>query len=154
MLTETRKEYSEPVEYPSVALVASPVRLDVTAVKKACKSLKNRKASGSIGIPAELLKHETEKLFQHLRDLFQNCLNGGDIPEDWKVTYIFTIQKKGDKNEYDNYRGISVTSTFSRLYGRILKEIIEKEYCDMEMEEQTGFRIEQSTVDNLFYATQ
>jgi hypothetical protein len=40
----------------------------------------------------------------------------------------------------DNYRAISVTSTFSRLFGRLVRDLIETEYIDNEAEEQAGFR--------------
>jgi hypothetical protein len=39
----------------------------------------------------------------------------------------------------ENYRGISVTSTFSRIYGQILAKFVELEHKNMEMEEQAGF---------------
>jgi hypothetical protein len=54
----------------------------------------------------------------------------------------------------ENYRGISVTNTFSRIYGRILAELVELEYTNMEMEEQSGFRAGSSCIDNIFCITQ
>jgi hypothetical protein len=33
----------------------------------------------------------------------------------------------------ENYTGISVTSTFSRIYGCILAKLVESEYKNMEM---------------------
>jgi hypothetical protein len=35
-------------------------------------------------------------------------LNGDEIPTDWKVGHISTIYKKGKKDGYENYRGITV----------------------------------------------
>jgi len=66
-------------------------------------------------------------------------INGEKVPEEWKVAIITSIHKKGDKRKCENYRGISVTSTFSRIYGHILAKLVESEYKDMEMEEQSGF---------------
>jgi hypothetical protein len=47
-----------------------------------------------------------------------------------------------------------VTSTFSKIYGRVIKAILEDEYQDMLSEEQAGFRAGRSTVDNLYYVSQ
>lgn len=45
-------------------------------------------------------------------------------------------------------------STISRIYGRILKNRIEREYSDLEAEEQAGFRAGRSITDHLFCLTQ
>jgi len=45
---------------------------------------------------------------------------------------------------------MSVTSTFSRIYGCILAKLVESEYKNMEMEEQSGFRAGRSCIDNIF----
>jgi len=64
------------------------------------------------------------------------------------------IHKKGDKRKCENYRGISVTSTFSRIYGCILAKLLELEYNNLEMEEQSGFRVVRSCIDNIVCITQ
>lgn len=48
------------------------------------------------------------------------------------------------------YRGISATSTISRVYGRILRDLIEDEYRNIEEEEQSGFRAGRSCIDDVF----
>ena len=56
-----------------------------------------------------------------------------------------SIYKKGNKEDCSNYRGISVTSVMSRLYGKILRDLIEEETKDEE--EQSGFRTGRSCTD-------
>ena len=63
------------------------------------------------------------------------------------------MHKKGDKRNCKNCKGISVTETFSRIYGNILKSVIEAEYKDVKMEEQSGFRITSCIIDNIFCLT-
>ena len=67
---------------------------------------------------------------------------------------ITSIYKKGHKGKCENYRGISVTNTFSRIYGHILAKLVESEYKNTEMEEQSGFRAGRSCIDNIFCITQ
>jgi len=101
-------------------------------------------------VPAELLKSGTEKLYELLRQIFERCLNGDEITSDWRIGYISAIYKKEQKGEYENYRGIRVLNIFSRLYGKIIKHVLEQEFSQMETEEQAGYRAGRSTIDNIF----
>lgn len=111
--------------------------------------MKNGKAPGPGNIPIELIKHGPDILLEILAELFNAYLIRGEgIPADWNLAYISSIYKKGNKKVCGNYRGISVTSSMGRLYGRILKKRIESKYEDLE--EQSGFRAGRSCLDNIF----
>jgi len=58
--------------------------------------------------------------------------------------------KTGKKDGYENYKRITVMNIFSRLYGKIMKHFLEKEFYQIEKEEQAGFRAGRSTVDHIF----
>jgi hypothetical protein len=64
------------------------------------------------------------------------------------------MHKKGDKRKCKNYRGISVTSTISRIDGRILAKLVESECKYMETEEQLGFRDGSLSIVKRFCITQ
>ena len=44
------------------------------------------------------------------------------------------------KDEYENYRGITVLNIFSRLYEKIIKYFLEQKFSQVETEEQVGLR--------------
>ena len=51
----------------------------------------------------------------------------------------------------ENYRGMSVTSIFSKIYGRLLAKLVESEYQNTKMEEeQSRFRAGRPCLDNIF----
>ena len=154
LLSEQRQEYLNPLEEETDPDSESHIELNLGVVTEAIKKLKNGRSSGPEGIPAELIKHGSNKLHERLRRLMERCLNGEEIPEDWKLGYISVIHKKGKKDDCSNYRGITVTSTMSRLYGRIIKHFLEENYKHLEIEEQAGFRTGRSTIDNIFCLTQ
>ena len=85
--------------------------------------------------------------------LLNKIINGEKVPEEWKGAIITSIHKKGYKRKFENYRGISVMGTFSRIYGCILAKLVESEYQNMEMEEQSGFQAGRSCIDNIFCLT-
>lgn len=139
LLQETRQEYLEEPPMERVYIQGEGVQIQVDMVKRSIMNLKNGKASGE-GIYAEMLKNGTQKLFNNLTFIINECLNGHPILESWKMTYISSIYKKGDKRNCNNYRGISVTSKMSRLYGRILRDLIEDEYRDKEEKIELYYR--------------
>jgi hypothetical protein len=117
-------------------------------VKETLRRMKNHKAPGPEGIQTELLKYAPRITSEHATELFNDCLFGEDIPEEWKLALIRSLHKKGNRKDCDNYRGIRVLASMAKLYGRIIKQRIEGEI--RESEEQSGFRPGRSTADNIF----
>jgi hypothetical protein len=85
-----------------------------------------------------LIKSGGQKLLEIITIFLNKIINGEKVPEEWKVAIITSIHKKGDKMKCEDYRGISVTNIFSRIYGRILAKPVELECTNMEKEEQSG----------------
>jgi len=77
----------------------------------------------------------------------------------WHLAVLSTTKKENGsyllhplkrKLNCNNYRGISDTSTTSRLYGRIFLDLIKEDDKEKEEEEQCGFRAGRSCADNVF----
>jgi hypothetical protein len=109
------------------------IEIGSNKVKQAIMRMKNRRAAVAGDIPIQLIKNGGQKLLEMVTILVNKIINGQKVPEEWKVAIISSIHKKGDKRKCDNYRRISVTSTFSRIYGRILAKLLELEYKNVEM---------------------
>lgn len=149
LLSENREDYNI-VQQEHVNIQGEQISVTTDTIKKAVRGLKNNRAPGPEGIQAELIKCGTEKLYHMITTIINRCLNDHPCPDEWKLAYISSIHKKGSKKDPNNYRGISVTSTMSRLYGKILRDLIETEYSSYEEEEQCGFRAGRSCTDNVF----
>lgn len=126
------------------------IQLEETELRRALQRAKNKKSPGPGGIPTELLKYGSDKLIRMLTKLYERCINGEDVPQEWRTCYISPIHKKGSKKDPRNYRGIAVICSIGRLYASVLKTKIENVTEQREMEEQSGFRAGRSTVDNIF----
>ena len=87
-------------------------------------------------------------------NLFNLILHTGVIPEIWTESIIKPIiyKQKGDRNNLDNYRGISLISCFSKLFTSVLNNRLEKfiEVNQIIGEEQAGFRHGYSTLGNIY----
>ena len=86
LITENRERYlgEQGTELEGMnEIEMDKINLHVEIVKMAIKSLKSNTSCGVGGEPAELLTSGTEKLHELLRQIFERCLNGEEIPNDW-----------------------------------------------------------------------
>jgi len=154
-LVENRKEFLGKKKLLEKG-IGNVIEIGSSTVKHAIMRMKTGRAAGPGAIPKELMRSGGQKLLEVITILLNKIVNGEKVPEEWKIVIILVtlVHKKGDKRKCENYRGISVTSTFSRIYWHILAKLVESEYKNMEMEEQSGFRAGRSCVGNIFCLTQ
>jgi hypothetical protein len=127
--------------------------ITVEEIEKAIKKLKNGKASGIDKLYNEYIKNSVPFLSTLYCKLFNKVLNDGIVPEDWLVGLILPIYKgKGDKNNCDNYRGITLLSCLGKLFTSILNNRLTDfiESNNLLSENQAGFRSSHSTLDHIF----
>ena len=113
-------------------------------VYEAIKMLKNGKAAGPDLIIGEFFKNSaTMSSF-----IFSSSL----YPDNWSEAIIQPLFKKGDPENPDNYRGVSLLNICSKLYSYILNKRLTCWIDDNNLlnETQAGFRKTYSTTDNLF----
>ena len=99
----------------------------------------------------DLIKHCKTKLLLPLHEVLCQCWQEGAVPQDMRDSNIITIYKnKGERNDYNNYRGISLRSIVGKVFARVipirLLKLAERIYPDS----QCGFRAERSTIDMIF----
>ena len=85
--------------------------------------------------------------------IFNIVFKTGLIPKAWSEGIICTIYKnKGDPENPDNYRGITIFSCFGKLFTSVLNNRMNIYLDSMNLlcEEQAGFRKNYSTVDHIF----
>ena len=75
----------------------------------------------------------------------------GYFPEAWSAGEI-PLHKKADKNDVDNYRGITLLSTLWKLFSRLLNNRLTAwaETYSVYIETQAGFREHMCTTDTIF----
>jgi hypothetical protein len=122
-------------------------------IVKAILSLKNNKACSSDLILNEFLKAAQPLLVSVLVRLFNLILDKGLVPSSWSDGFIVPIYKnKGDCNNPDNYRGITILSCLGKLFTSVLNNRLNEFIVSYNLlgEEQAGFRKNYSTTDHMF----
>ena len=123
-----------------------------TEVAAAIRHLKNNKAAGPDGLIPEIFKHSSDVVIPYLVKLFNHIFSTGHYPESWSEAVIQPIHKKGNRNDPNNYRGISLLSVCSKIYSFILNKRLTlwSEENEILGETQAGFRRDRSTIDHIF----
>ena len=117
-----------------------------------CGSWLWEKSAGPDDILNEFIVKGEHILTPYLQHLFNFIFNSGKFPEIWSEGYIIPIHKKGDTDNPDNYRGITLLSCLGKLFTRILNKRLNDwaELNSLYVEAQAGFRSGMGTVDNIF----
>ncbi|KAI5726940.1 hypothetical protein M8J76_011469 [Diaphorina citri] len=118
-------------------------------IDKAIDELKKEKAPGHDCITNELIITGREYLVPKLQEIFNRVMHERTIPEQWSISKIILLYKKGAREEIGNYRPISLSSCIYKIFTKIIQQKLRKKLDENQPQEQAGFRSTFSTIDNL-----
>ena len=114
-------------------------------------NLNNKKSAGHDNINNFLLKGIITSIVDPIVYIFNLSLSSGIVPDSMKIAKVIPLFKKGDKEDINNYRPISLLSTISKvlekiMYTRTIKFLTKYEiFSNL----QFGFRKKHSTTHAL-----
>ena len=94
--------------------------VDEDHINKIMKSLKNKTSSGHGGISIKLLKYLSPGLLKPLTLIINQSLITGLFPEKLKITKVQPLFKKGDEERIEYYRPISLLTTISKVFEKVV----------------------------------
>ena len=127
----------------------SDLQLDLNDVKSALSNIDPSKGAGPDDLHPKFLKNTANTLSVHLTRLFNASLRQGIFPDCWKAANITPIFKSGDKSDISNYRGISILSSVSKIFEKLVLERINYILAPLICKNQHGFGKGRSTTTNL-----
>ena len=128
---------------------------NATELLKIINELKLDKSCGPDGINNKMLHMIGPSIAPILATLFNNLLSKNAFPDLWKISIISPIFKKDDRKDPNNYRPISLLTTLSKLYEKIIFKSILSHLLEQNLiyKYQSGFLPGHSTVDQLLSIT-
>ena len=125
------------------------------------KTIKNKTSHGPDMISPKLLKSSLPHFLDPLCHLFNLSFKTGYIPPQLKEAKVIPVFKSGNKHDFNNYRPISLLSSFSKLLEKVVaKQMTGFLYKHKVLyKNQFGFRSGHSTIhpvmkflDKIFHA--
>ena len=121
---------------------------------QAVRAMVNWKALDADFLPVELLKlaDPTREPLSHFHAILVRVWRGEEIPPEWKDATIKVLNKKSDRSDFNNVRGISLVSHAGKVLLKIVANRL-SDFCEARQilpAEQCGFRPARSTIDMLF----
>ena len=112
-------------------------------------SLKSKNCYGYDRIPLKVLKDGAQVLYKPVTVLLRNIYETKTFPDQWLISRIIPIHKKGKKGLIENYRPISNLCSLTKVFEKLmLNRILEVEQAggvDLTGEGQHGFKKNRST---------
>ena len=85
-------------------------------VERLISKLDTSTGAGLVAIPTKVIR-AASSLIPVLTKLFNLCISTNCIPFDWKSACVTPLYKnKGDKNDVNSYRGISVLPPIAKIF--------------------------------------
>lgn len=123
---------------------------EMTELEKVIGALKTGKTPGSDKITTEMIKNLGEIGKEAILEILNKAWLNEKMPQEWGVALIMPIHKKGDPKQCDNYRGITLLNTVTKIYEQIINNRLKPIIDPQLSESQSGFRPGRSTQDHIF----
>ena len=135
----SKKDLHDPDNHNGVITHLEPDILQCE-VKWALGSITTNKASGSDGIPAELLQILKDDAVKVLHSIRQQIWKTEEWPQDWKRSVFIPIPKKGNAKECLNYLTTALISHTSKVMLKIFQSRHQLSVNHELPDVQAGFR--------------
>ena len=110
--------------------------------KKVIHSLRTKTSTGHEGISVKLLKFLSPALVEPLTLIINQSLISGIFPDKLKIAKVVPLYKKDNKIKLDNYRPISLLSSISKVFKKVVFNQLSEYFKvnNLSFEGQYGFR--------------
>ena len=142
------------IEIPTLSIIEerrqnAPISID--EVRKALSQMKSRRVPGSDKVTVDILKAGGGPIIHWLFEFFTDVWENEQMVKEWNMTTLIKLYKdKGDRKICDNYRGIALLNTASKIFSRIILNRFQNLVDCQLLEIQSGFRSNKSTIDQIF----
>ena len=107
-------------------------------------------SAGVDNIQAELVQADGEDVITARTTICQESWQTGEWPTPWTQSLVITLPKKGNLQQGQNYRTISLISHPSKVMLKIILNRLKSQAEKIIAEEQAGFRAGSSTTEQIF----
>ena len=89
-----------------------------------CLKMKDKTSEGFDGVSARVIKRTAPVIVAPLCHLFNLSLKTGYLPPEFKISKVIPLFKSGKKDDFGNYRPISIIPAFAKLFELVVNDQI------------------------------
>ena len=115
----------------------------------AVQSLKKGKSAGVDNIPAELVQEGRQDVITALTTICNKIWQTGEWPTPWTQSLVITFSKKGNLQQCQNHRTISLISYPSKVMLKIILNRVKPQAEKIIAEEHADFIAGRSTTEQI-----
>ena len=112
--------------------------------------MKKGKSAGVNNIPAELVQAGGEDVITALTTICNKIWQTGEWHTPWTQYLVITLPKKGNLQQCQNYRTVSLISHPNKVLLKIILNRMKPQAEKIIANEQAGFRAGRSTTEQIF----
>ncbi|KAL0818556.1 hypothetical protein ABMA28_008995 [Loxostege sticticalis] len=146
-------QWEPPPKYCSRDILISSMSFTEGEISKELKNLDTSKGPGPDGLPPHFLKLTSGSICKPLYIIYNKCMTEGVFPKVWKCANITPVHKSGSRHNVEQYRPISILSTLSKVFERLVHNQVYPILHNVIISEQHGFVKQRSTTTNLLTFT-
>lgn len=124
-------------------------------IRKIVATMKPKRSSSFDGMSNMILKRIIPWITIPLTNIINTSLKTGKFPQKWKVAKLVPLYKSGDRQDFTNYRPISLLPTLSKVIEKVVNHQL-RQYLELNQilyDKQFGFRPGRTTEDCLHKLT-
>jgi len=146
ILIPENKSFTDFLKNPTIHIFNFKT-VDDQEIIKVIDSLKSKSSYGHDGMSNKLLKYVKYEIAKPLKLLFNQTVECGIFPANLKKARVIPIYKKGDEQNFSNYRPISLLPSISKIFEKIIYNQIYQHFTEYGLfyPSQYGFRKMHST---------
>ena len=129
----------------------SDIEVSQPMIENKLRKLKPGKSPGVDKIASRMMKECASELSFPLSILFNESVQSGTVPVDWRSANVTAIYKKGPRTQPSNYRPISLTSHVCKVFESVIRDQIVIHLSKFKLigDSQHGFVTKRSCLTNL-----
>jgi hypothetical protein len=98
--------------------------IDELNIKKRLENLKIDKSPGPDYLHPRILRELSVEIARDLYVLFSLSISTGQLPFDWRSSFVTVLHKKGSKSDVANFRPISLTCIVCKVFESIIRDCV------------------------------
>src|SRR5699024_3978482 len=116
--------------------------VSTSKVREIIVNLRNSDAKDVYDLSVPMIKYVKDVIISPLTKLINMCIRSSTFPDCLKLAKVIPLFKKGNSNDANNYRPISLLPIFAKILEKILHEQLEfhLESNNLISSRQSGFR--------------